>query len=492
MRSQWLSERDTSRFPGEEELCFRQDLAREAAYGMLTPTDRRVGHRLAGEWLGRAGEDAGLALARHFELGGEAPRAVEAYARAAEQALESDDFSAAIEHAGRAVGLGASDELLGRLRLTQAEAHVHRGEFEAAQRCANEAMALLSPAAPAFFRAAGAAAHASGKLGDLARLKEIAGALLQTPPLPGSACAAALANAVIQLYLGGDAALADVLIERLRALAEGSSDPEVKAHAARSAGIQASFAGNPVATIQHLGAAIEGFEAAGDLRAACAQKKTQGWYAGECGAIEEGERALRDALTVAARLGLANLVAHAKHDIGSPLIRLGKLDEAARFQEEAIAAFRAQGDRRLESGAHGALSWIRRLQGNSLEAQRLAREALALAPSEPLRITALAFLGAALLAAGSAREALAATEEGLRVLASCGGTEEGVALLQLTHAEALLAEGRAEEAAQAIAAAKAGVLERAAKISDPALRASFLGRIDEHAQILALAERFPG
>ncbi len=489
---EWLSERDAPRFPGEEELAFRQDMAREAAYGMLTEIDRRLGHRLAGDWLERSGEDAVLVLARHFDLGGDAPRAVEAYARAAEQALESDDFGAAIEHGERAIQLGAEGATLGRVRLAQAEAHVLRGEFEAAVARGDEAMRLVPASEPAWWRAAGAVAHSSGKLGDLARLEVVSTALLDRPSHPSSSCAAACASAAVQLYLGGRPALADALIARLARLAATSLDPAVQAHAARTAGIQASFAGNPAETIQHLRAAIAGFEAAGDLRTACAQKKTQGWYAGECGAIEEGERALRESITVATRLGLANLVAHAKHDIGSPLLRLGKLDEAARFQEEALVAFHAQGDRRLESGAHGVLSWIHRLKGDLPEAEREARLALSLAPSDPLRITAQAFLATTLLAAGRIEEAIAAAEEGLRVLASCGGTEEGVGMLQLAHAEALFAVGRIEEAKRAIATAKAGVLERAAKISDAALRESFLARIAENARILALAQAWLG
>jgi hypothetical protein len=49
-----------ARFAGETEYSFRHTLLREVAYSMLTERDRAVGHRLAGEWLERAGEgDAG-------------------------------------------------------------------------------------------------------------------------------------------------------------------------------------------------------------------------------------------------------------------------------------------------------------------------------------------------------------------------------------------------------------------------------------------------
>ena len=91
----WLTElterevitvREPGRFAGEQEYTFRHATVREAAYAMLTDDDRVLGHKLAGEWLARAGERDAAVLARHFELGGESARAVSFYLRAAEQA----------------------------------------------------------------------------------------------------------------------------------------------------------------------------------------------------------------------------------------------------------------------------------------------------------------------------------------------------------------------------------------------------------------------
>jgi hypothetical protein len=65
-----LHRRPIARFPGEEEYVFRQTLVREAAYGMLTDADRRLGHRLAGAWLERVGESDPGVVAEHFERAG--------------------------------------------------------------------------------------------------------------------------------------------------------------------------------------------------------------------------------------------------------------------------------------------------------------------------------------------------------------------------------------------------------------------------------------
>src|SRR6185369_6062141 len=61
----------SARFPGEDEFQFRHAIVREAAYAMLTDSDRKLGHRLAGEWLQYAGETEAMLLAEHFERGGD-------------------------------------------------------------------------------------------------------------------------------------------------------------------------------------------------------------------------------------------------------------------------------------------------------------------------------------------------------------------------------------------------------------------------------------
>jgi predicted ATPase len=62
-----LAVRTESRFPDERELAFRHALLREGAYASLTEGDRRLGHRLAGEWLAQRGEADPVVLADHLE-----------------------------------------------------------------------------------------------------------------------------------------------------------------------------------------------------------------------------------------------------------------------------------------------------------------------------------------------------------------------------------------------------------------------------------------
>src|SRR5262249_2246679 len=75
-----------SRLSGAAEYGFRHALMREAAYGLLTEKDRLLGHRLAGEYLERAGEQDPLVLIDHYQRGNEIERTVPLYLRAAQAA----------------------------------------------------------------------------------------------------------------------------------------------------------------------------------------------------------------------------------------------------------------------------------------------------------------------------------------------------------------------------------------------------------------------
>jgi hypothetical protein len=69
-----IGERAGSRFPGTREFAFRHSLLRSAVYATLTEEDRRLGHRLAAQWL-RGVEEEPEAVAMHWLEGAEPDRA---------------------------------------------------------------------------------------------------------------------------------------------------------------------------------------------------------------------------------------------------------------------------------------------------------------------------------------------------------------------------------------------------------------------------------
>jgi serine/threonine protein kinase len=123
LEREWIFERPDTTFPGEPEYAFRHALVRDAAYGMLTDDDRVLGHKLAGDWLERAGARNATVVADHFERGQAPERAVEWHHRAAEQALDGGDLDAALKRVERAISCGARGEVLDELNRIQAEAH---------------------------------------------------------------------------------------------------------------------------------------------------------------------------------------------------------------------------------------------------------------------------------------------------------------------------------------------------------------------------------
>jgi predicted ATPase len=484
-----LVPREHGRFAGEEELSFRHALVRDAAYEMLTDEDRVLGHRLAAEWLEKAGERNAAVLARHFELGGESRRAGAFYLRAAEQALEGNDLDAALSCVDRGLACEPSGEQRGLFHLIAAEAHRFRGEPAREQGAALQAMRHLAKGDTRWCIAAGQAAIASGKLGDRARLESVASELIE---LSGEGRASgrmvvAAARASIPLILAGLRAPAERLLAHVKAHGDAIawSDPGVAAWIHLARGTHAAEVGEPQAALTHMVAAAERFEEAGDVRGASAQCANIGWTSLEVGQTEQAEQVLRDGLAKALSLGLNHVVSNARIHLALVLARRGAVEEATGLAGEAVAGFQARGNQRMEAVARRALAEVL-LRGGDLaaaeaEAWRAAEIAREMAP---IRAYAKATLADVLLASGRPEEALVAAQEAARLLAEQGHMVQGEARVRGALADALAATGRMDESKTVLAAARAWLLDRAAQTPDGEARERFLHNVPDHARLL--------
>jgi eukaryotic-like serine/threonine-protein kinase len=478
-----------SRFPGDEELTFRHAMVREAAYSMLTESDRRLGHLLAGDWLERAGEGDAMLLAQHFERGGEPARALGWFRRAAEISLAANDFRGALDRAERGANSGASGEVLGALRLIQAEAHRWCGEFAEGKRRGAEAMALLARGSPLWFSAAGEVAEASGKLDDVPPLEAVGEALLAVPGrVAGTMQAVASSLAAFQLFSHGRYQLAEALLDRIEkaSVEVRERDPGILARILQARSSRAMFAGDVGAYLESERAAVGAFEQAGDLRYACMQRGHVGYACLEIGAYDDAERWLREALENATRMGLLNVVANAKHNLGRALHRCGRLEEALAMESDALAELTAQGDRRLCGGALLYIGDIHLALGQVDKAEEKILAALEIL-QDPLRPQALATLTQIRIAQGRPADALAAAREAMALLEQLGGVEEGESQIRMVYAEALWTTGAHDQARAAIRKARERILGRAGLITDPQFRKSFLERIPDNERTLSLA-----
>ncbi|WP_437516755.1 serine/threonine-protein kinase [Sorangium sp. So ce1099] len=476
---------------------FRHTLIREAAYGMLTEGDRRLGHALAGGFLAQRGEADPMALAEHFERGGEPARAATAYLAAARQALRGNDLGAVLARAARGVACDPAPATVGELRLIESQAHFWRGDLALAEERAAASAEDLAPGSAAWFSALTQILIAAGATGGHERVERWAGVARDTPASVeegSSAKSVCLSSAALMLVFGGRYALADALLEGAESAIEGAAAPELDAvanlHEARA--IRAQASGDPGASLVGIEAALAAFERAGDVRRACLARMNLGYSYGQAGQLEEAEAALRQALAEAERMELRGTTAYVLQNLGLVLAYRGRLDEARAIEETACEMLERHGDARMEGCARIYLARILVLAGEPEAAAREAGAAEAiLERAPPLRAYAVAVLGRALLHLGRAGDALAAAQRA-RALLDEVGVEEGESVVRLVHAEALWACGHGAEAAQAIAAARARLLERAAKIRDAVFREHFLARAADNARTLELAREWLG
>jgi hypothetical protein len=521
--SEVLARRGEGRFPGEEEYAFRHGLLREAAYAMLTDADRALGHRLAAAWLTRKGERDALVLAEHLERGGEPEGAVAFYRRAAEQALEGDDFAAAIGRAERGAA-HARGETLGALRLLEAEAHKWMGSAAEAERCAVEAMRRLPPRSAQWYVAAAEAASMRLRLGRHDELAALAGEVRALglgltpsapppvsgplsgprdgdpgprPPLPSvpppawaGAAVSAVARLAGSLLHDGQHALAEALIAEIDRVATPLAERDF-AVAARVYALHASRAlcyGDPAAALRFTELSIPSFAYTGDRRNACLGRVNAAHALLQLGEEVQAERAVRSALADAERMGLANVSALGRQNLAAALLREGALEEARSAALQAIAAFAAQSNRRQEGRSRVYLAEILAAAGDLEGAEREARAAVACVGSiPPLSAFALGVLARVLLARERGRAALAHAREGMALCDALAGMEEGEARLRLALAESLDATGDRAAADRAVRAAYERLQARAGRIDDAARRATFLARVPEHARTVELA-----
>ncbi|HLM76661.1 MAG TPA: serine/threonine-protein kinase PknK, partial [Polyangiaceae bacterium] len=497
--------RGQPRLAGEEEYAFRHTLVREAAYTTLTDTDRALGHKLAGAWLERAGESDAMVLAEHFERGRAPEKALFWYRRAAEQALEGGDFSAAFERAERAIACGAAGEELGGLHLLAAYSHQWQGRQADARRSAREAMAHLLRGSDLWYRAAGEVAMACGRLGQRDEILAVGAEMLEVSGSGSASPAAllALSDGALQLSIAGHLELALTILVRVEVGAAERSQlpPDVGARINKARAYHAYFVeGDLEAFLELMAEVVEGYERAGDRRNACSAGSDLGFANLEIGAYAEAAAVLRKVVETADRMGLVTAAASARQNLGMVLARLGELAEARRLEEQAILSFSAQLDRRMEGGARIYLAVIHLESGDLERAAEEAKAALDVLETAPsMRIHALATLAAVRLAQGRIDEALASVCEMMASLdeqtasfESLGDSADAESFIRLAHAEVLRAAGEIEASREAIRAARDRLLARARQFRRDALRDLFLRGVPENARTLELARAWLG
>jgi hypothetical protein len=174
-------------------------------------------------------------------------------------------------------------------------------------------------------------------------------------------------------------------------------------------------------------------------------------------------------------------------NLGFALAGLGMLDDALRTERDAVKQAVDRGNKRLEGLCRHYSAKILSMKGLLAEAEEEARAAATLLQvAPPQRAYVLATLGAIVLAQGRPDEGRALVLEASQLLEQLGGIEEGEAAVRLAHAEKAYATGDYATAQRSIAVAAERLQQRAARITDPHWRESFLTQVAENARTIAL------
>jgi tetratricopeptide (TPR) repeat protein len=471
-----------------QEFAFRHALLRDAAYDLIPDEARRLGHRLAGDWLEREGEPKAIVLVEHFERGEDFPRAAHWSRAAAIQALEANDLGAAVDRAGRGIRLGAEGETRALLRLVEAQARFWRGEFSLGEAAAREARGLLARDSEARFEAT---SELIAALGQQAKFEEIEALLDEVTPREGRADVpeaqlACVLRAADFLMLAGHYGRTERALETVAAYGRRLGPPLV----AQEKDLRAKLAchsGDHAAGVAGFETALKIFSGLGDERRASEMEINLGLTLGEIGNLDEAEQHLRRVLATGERLGLEILVAATLMNLVQVLAHEGKTGEARAMGERALALARKQEDPRCAGATEIYLALVESRDGAPSAAEVHARAAVALLDGVPTALPlALAELARALLAQGKVREALAEARRAHELLDAVGRVEDGEATIRLVYAEALAAAGARAAAREVLAAASARLESRAAGIARSEWRAKFLTRLRDHARTAEL------
>ncbi len=498
---EWIVRARTSTVRGETEYCFAQSFVCESVYAMLTDDDLERGHRLAAAWLAEHGEHDAMMLAEHFERGADPVHALPYFVDATRQSLAGDDLIASLARAGRGIACAAAAgpttgrASVGTLQLYRAEAHRCRGENADAARAALEALERLESRSSAWYRAIAESSTAHGRLGDNARLLDHAVALMAPPNDPDAIDAYCIAAGRLSVQLGH--AGSHEMVARILDVAESAAgpsagrDPSTDAAIATARSAQALARTQPSAALAWAMRAAIGLDRAGDRRGACMQRVNVGYGYSELGDYAHAQEWLQSALDAAISMGLDDAAAMARQNLGLTLVRLGDVAEGVRSLSAALEAFGRHQNRFMEGATRVYLAMGWTALGDFDAAETECRAGLEmLGHSLPAIALGVTTLAAVYRAAGRADAANDAALEAMRLFREAGSIEEGESDLRLEHVLALFDRHETEAGITALREAHARIVDAADEISDPELRACYLGNIAANVRTIALAAQW--
>ena len=431
------------RFGGESDFVFRHALLRDAAYATLVEEDRKLGHRLAAEWLEEVGERDPQVLAEHHLHAGDTDRAAPFLLRAAQARMAGNDLEGAATTAEKGLACRPEGETRGLLLLASAMARGFRSDFERAGSAAREAIDLLTPGSIPWFQSAGVivlAGAVSGSPGAMFDLMQRL-AKLPSPPDPSQPYAFTLfmiVTALVQLGqkdmalgMGARLEVANAAVDGLDPAFEGFRDL-VRATLSDKAKVDRLDE-----VLACSARAIAALRACGDRLGEGIAVGWRGRALELAGALDEAERVGREALELTERTNNALTKKRAQCVVGASLVGLGRYAEALE-----ILAQVPPGDAMAHLLARVNIARAHLYAGDLEAAQTEAAKTVDAAGFfAPHKASALGVLAAAKLAKGDLAGALTDARAGKKLAADAGADVWTGTLVRLVEIEALAAMG---------------------------------------------------
>jgi len=494
LAAEFIRIEETSAFADEVAYSFSTLTVREAAYAMLTEEDKALGHSLAAEWLEDRGVNDALVLAEHHERGGNSDKAAAWYLEAAVDALEANDMPKVLDLCSRGEATGVTSEVLGHLKVLEAEACEWAGDADRAENAAELALDLLPVGSERWFHAAGNLMIASCRMGwtdDASRRVEaMIGAESRDDDARARKVVALCRGALNAMWTGRYP-----LARQQGISAEATEKPLRELWPLALARLKHAEAywnlhrGLPGTAIPLFLQAAKAWELAGDRRSLTGVRTNIGFVYGLLGQYEEAEMYLTEQAARAQELGLTPLYHVCRHNLATVLAQRGDVDAAIEMKEPAVTWLARAGHPRLDGNVIASLGHVLLSVGRLDEALDRAEFAAAmLPPFPPTHAYALGVSAAALVAMERYDEALERAKQGMEILQELGGTEEGEALLRLAHVEALFGVGDDFAAKMVLNIAVKRLHVRADSITDPIARSTFLSAVPENEKTLMLYE----
>lgn len=405
--AEMIVRRSISRYSGEVEYGFRHALLRDAAYTLLTDSDRALGHRLAARYLADLAvrpqpnhtlHDARpepLVIAEHFRTGGDVESALPYLVRAAREAFDANDLEETQRLADLGIQLGAGGEHLGILRSLLSWVAYWSGNTGRILEQGSDSIALLRRGSDWWCQTTGLLAASAMSLGRRADAKVLTQILLDTSP----------GHDVLDAYLE---AMGRVLttfsrrLERAWSLRILQRIEQLLPFCPRRDGCGFGMAQmatslcmhdlnpNPLRECQHLQEAVEIFQAAQDQRLLSLAQLCLGEALCHQGARSAGIALLRHAAKQTQAMGQPFLMISAQLHLADALIDGGEPHEVSEAESLATALRARLGDTpQLDSIVRGrVLSILSRaalLRGDWDTAEQQSFEAIPLLENIPLR-----------------------------------------------------------------------------------------------------------